>query len=184
MNLKWIKNNIFEILLVSSIVFILLYGLYRKFTKQKGSWNSQYIPVYSSNKEYNKENININKTKLNGSSKGEEECRNILEIVFKKPFKKARPDFLRNPVTQNFNLELDCYNPELRLAVEYNGEQHYKFIPYFHKNKESFLNQKYRDELKMRMCKDNNITIIVVPYTEKNNIKNYLLRELKNLNYI
>ena len=53
------------------------------------------------------------------------------------------------PVTGgNFNLELDCFNKELRIGLEYNGVQHYKYVPYFHKNKEAFLNQKYRDDMK------------------------------------
>ena len=90
----------------------------------------------------------------------------MLENAFDRSFGKARPNFLNNPVTGgNFNLELDCYNPELKLAVEYNGVQHYKYTPHFHKNNEAFLNQKYRDELKRRMCKDNMITLIEVPYT-------------------
>ncbi len=38
---------------------------------------------------------------------------------------------------ENFNLEIDCYSPKLKLGVEYNGAQHYKFIPHFHKNKEA-----------------------------------------------
>ena len=37
----------------------------------------------------------------------------------------------------------------------------------FHKNKEHFLNQKYRDELKNMICKQNRILLIRVPYTIK-----------------
>ena len=60
---------------------------------------------------------------------------------------------------------MDCYNSDIGLAVEYNGEQHYKYIPFFHQNKEAFKNQLYRDELKRRMCKDAGVTLIEVPYT-------------------
>jgi len=114
-------------------------------------------------------------------SKGESECRYVLEKIFRKPFKSSRPDFLRNPVTGGrFNLELDCYNPELNLALEYNGIQHYKFIPYFHRNHEHFINQKYRDDLKRRLCKDNGITLIEVPYTVKlHDIASFLQKECK-----
>ena len=119
-------------------------------------------------------------------SKGELECRRVLQKIFRKPFDKARPDFLRNPVTGgNFNLELDCYNPELKLACEYSGQQHYKYLPFFHRNKDAFLNQKYRDELKLRMCKDNGITLIEVPYVVKiENIEGFLKKELRKNGYI
>ena len=47
------------------------------------------------------------------------------------------------------------------------------------------MNQKYRDELKRRMCNDNMITLIEVPYTVKNeNIKSYLIEELYKKGYI
>ena len=67
---------------------------------------------------------------------------------------------MNNEVTGgSYNLEIDCYNHELRLGVEYDGAQHYKYNPYFHKNKEAFYNQKYRDKLKEYMCKENNIVL-------------------------
>jgi hypothetical protein len=99
-----------------------------------------------------------------GTSRGETSCKEFIEFYFQKPFAKTRPDFLKNPVTGE-NLELDMYNEDIRLAVEYNGEQHYKYIPFFHQNKEAFKNQLYRDELKRRMCKDAGVTLIEVPYT-------------------
>jgi len=102
-------------------------------------------------------NINSNNTiskVQNFESKGEQECRYFLQKTFNKPFVNTRPSFLRNPVTGR-NLELDCYNSELKLALEYNGKQHYKYLSYFHKNKQDFWNQKYRDYIKKRLCKDN-----------------------------
>ena len=114
-------------------------------------------------------------------SKGETECRRVLQYLFKRQFSKARPDFLRNPVTGgNFNLELDCFDSDMRLAVEYNGVQHYKYIPFFHKNKEAFQNQKYRDFMKEQMCKKAGVTLISVPYTvELGQIKGHLEGALK-----
>jgi Iridoviridae Uvr/REP helicase len=135
-------------------------------------------------------------------SEGEQICRKFMRdtvgVLFKdndgkpEPFHKARPDFLRNPVTSGngegagkaFNLEIDCYSSKLKLGVEYNGAQHYKFIPHFHKNKEAFRNQQYRDELKRRMCDDNNVTLIEVPYTvNKKDIPSFLYEKLKLLGY-
>lgn len=111
-------------------------------------------------------------------SKGELLCRNYLETKFKLPFPKQRPQFLKNPVTKGALLELDCYNENLQLAVEYQGRQHYVFTPHFHKNYETFLNQKYRDELKRILCSQNNVDLIEVPYYIED-IEDYLEEALK-----
>lgn len=171
------KTNGFEILFVLCISFLIIYGVYRIFKKKKGSWSKTYS-TYNI-KDIN--NLKLNRKRVPKDSKGEIECKKVLEKIFNKPFKKARPNFLNNPVTGgDYNLELDCYNDELGLAVEYSGRQHYEYIPFFHKNKEAFYNQKYRDELKRRMCKENNIILIEVPYTVKiENIEKYIIQELK-----
>jgi hypothetical protein len=110
----------------------------------------------------------------------------VLQELFRKPFPNERPDFLRNTVTGGlYNLELDCYNESLKLAVEYSGIQHYKYVPYFHKNKEAFLNQKYRDEMKRRLCKDADVVLIEVPYTVKTpDIRVFLIGKLRENGYI
>jgi hypothetical protein len=47
------------------------------------------------------------------------------------------------------------------------------------------LNQKYRDDMKKRICRDYGINLIEVPYTVKiHEIEPYLKRELRNLKYI
>lgn len=164
----------FEMIFISAVMFILLYALYKKIKGSKGTWSSSYF--------YSEETLNNKSKRRSFESKGEIECRRVLEKIFNKPFNKARPNFLNNPVTGgNFNLELDCFEEELGIAVEYNGAQHYKYTPYFHKNNEAFLNQKYRDDMKRRMCKDNNIILIEVPYTVKiDDIEGFLRQELKS----
>lgn len=107
-------------------------------------------------------------------SKGEQECRRVIEEITQKPFTKHRPDFLKNEITGK-NLELDCYNDELKLAIEYNGIQHYEYTPVFHKNRDSFYNTKYRDKMKASLCHENGVKLIVVPYTVKlQDIKRYI----------
>jgi hypothetical protein len=95
---------------------------------------------------------------------GETECRRVAEKLTGYKFPKKRPDFLRNDIT-NSNLEIDCYCEELQIGIEYNGRQHYEYTPYFHSSKDAFYNTKYRDEMKARLCKENNVNLIIVPYT-------------------
>jgi hypothetical protein len=176
------KTEPFLSLCALSVILIMSLGCYQLVTKSgKGSW-SKYFFMTKSDKKIKESNVYKDKK----DSKGETECRRVLEEVFNVEFSKDRPDFLNNPVTGgNFNLELDCYNKNLKLAVEYNGVQHYKYTPFFHKNEEAFQNQKYRDELKRRMCKDNVVTLIEVPYTVKTeDIKKYLLKELLKNGYV
>lgn len=165
----------FEI--VIGIAFITLVALAIFRIGKKGTWSkSGYVLVKPKGRRPPQE------------SKGEAECRKVLEVIFKKPFPKARPSLLKNPVTSeesDNNLELDCYNSELKLAVEYNGIQHYKYSPYFHKSREAFHNQKYRDYMKKTICEKNGITLIEVPYTVKiGDIASFLRGKLSSVDYI
>ena len=187
---KW-KDYGFEIILGFCIVFIILFGIYQKISGGKGTWTikqnfKQHFRNNYLHNYYNNYSNNYLTPKFTRQppreSKGETECRRVLQFLFKKNFDKHRPDFLRNPVTGgDFNLELDCYDPELKIAVEYNGIQHYQYIPFFHKNKEAFLNQKYRDDMKRRICRENGILLIEVPHTIKiEHIKEFIETALIN----
>ncbi len=97
------------------------------------------------------------------TSKKEELCRHILEEIYNKPFISVRPKWLKYPETGH-NLELDCYNDELKIALEYNGEQHYIYPHYFHANKEQFISQVKRDIWKIDTCDTQGVYLITVPY--------------------
>lgn len=177
---NWFDFKIDDTWFLYSFIFgcvgiLLLVLIHRKLTKQRGRWGKNFNNIYMYRNGAN--------TPEKSESKGELECRRFLETIFQAPFPKARPDFLKNPVTGN-NLEIDCFNPTLKLGVEYNGQQHYSFTSFFHKNVEASTNQKYRDELKRRMCRENGIHLIEVPYTIKlNDIGPYLQLRLKQLGY-
>ena len=137
--------------------------------------SSHESPLLEEN--HHKREINKEKGILRESS-GEIECRRVAEMMTGKPFPKKRPDFLKNPVTSH-NLEIDCFCEELKLGIEYNGKQHYKYTPYFHSSKDAFYNTRYRDEMKARLCKENGIKLIIVPYTVKvGDIEEYLKQNL------
>lgn len=169
----WARRG-FEVVFWASVVLICICILMR--IGKVGKYDKE---LWEDKLFVNRSQVRLEKNKK--ESTGEAVCRKYLEQRFGKSFKNVRPEFLRNQVTssdnRDINLELDCYNPELRLAVEYNGAQHYKFIPYFHKNREAFLNQKYRDEMKKYKCKEMGITLIEVPYNIKN-IEGYIESEL------
>jgi hypothetical protein len=116
-------------------------------------------------------------------SRLEAATRAILEKTFSRPFPKVRPAFLQNAVTGGHHLELDCYNAELKLGVEVNGRQHYEYVPFFHRNKEAFYNQKYRDELKRRLCRDAGVRLVEIPYTVKeHDLAQYIAKYFNNIN--
>ena len=63
-------------------------------------------------------------------------------------------------------LYLDFFIPNLMIAVEVHGRQHYEFVPYFHKSKVGFLKSLARDEDKKDWCELNNIKLIVLSYLD------------------
>ncbi len=110
--------------------------------------------------------------------KSQEECRKIFENIFNKKFIKFRPKWL---VNIKLPLELDGYNEELKLAFEYDGEYHYIVSKYMHNTLEKLENTKKRDKVKDILCLKNNISLIRIPYTEKNNLQKYIKKQLINL---
>ncbi len=113
------------------------------------------------------------------SRRSEKLCREILQELFEVKFPTKKPLFLRG-------LELDCYNEDLKLALEYNGKQHYEFVEFFHKTEEKFNKLKERDQKKYKLCEANNIKLIIVPYQysylDEIELYKYILDELKKLN--
>jgi len=110
--------------------------------------------------------------------KYETKCRRIFENIFKTDFPKVRPSFMINDKTGK-RLELDGYNEKLKLAFEYQGQQHYNFSPYFHKSQEDFAKQTYRDKRKKELCKQHDITLIEIPYNiEYNDLEDYIRMKL------
>lgn len=81
--------------------------------------------------------------------------------------------FLDNSLQRfDFYFEIDSK----KYAIEYNGEQHYKYNPFFHGQYISVF-EKYqeRDQRKATYCKNNNIELIIIPYTLTNDeIKAYI----------
>src|SRR3990167_2666948 len=77
------------------------------------------------------------------------------------------------------NLRLDFYLKIHKTAIEVQGEQHYKFIPFFHKNIFEYLNSQKRDKDKELWCYLNKITLIKLDYREINEWKQRIIENIK-----
>lgn len=73
------------------------------------------------------------------------------------------------PVKKSENYFLDFYLPMLKTAIEVHGEQHYKFVAFYHNSQLGFLRSQKRDREKKEWCEINNITYIELPYNESEN---------------
>lgn len=171
-SINWInkvwKYYRWELFLVISILVFVLCYFFTKQDKYNGLTYNYIIP------QYKKESKRVPK-------KHETECRRIVESIFKTPFSSVRPNFLKNPKTGK-NLELDMYNEDLKLAIEYQGAQHRIYTPFFHKSYGDYLDQVARDNYKKEKCSDYGIDLICVPDTVKyEDLGKYITSELKRL---
>lgn len=63
-------------------------------------------------------------------------------------------------------LYFDFYIPNLKLAIEVHGQQHYEYSSFFHKNKLDFIRAQNRDDDKRKWCELNEIELVVLKYSE------------------
>ncbi len=173
---KFFKEYQWEIYTGLSIFIILVLAIYNyRDENKKGKWSENF--VYHNDQSMPK--IKPDMSEVGKESKLEIMVKNILQDLTRRNWDKIRPDFLKNQVTGQ-NLEFDCWNEEFGIAVEIQGQQHYKYTPFFHKNYEAFRNQQYRDELKRMMAKNNDIKLIEVPYNiPPKKMRDFVRKELQ-----
>ena len=63
------------------------------------------------------------------------------------------------------SLPFDFYLPDYNICIEYDGEQHFKPIPYW-RGEEGLIKIKMNDEIKTKYCKDNGIMLFRISYKE------------------
>lgn len=63
-------------------------------------------------------------------------------------------------------LYIDIYIPQLMLAVECHGEQHFRPVKHFG-GLEAFRQQKVNDALKEKWCKNNLVSLVIVRFDDK-----------------
>lgn len=64
-------------------------------------------------------------------------------------------------------LSLDFYNANKKIAVEVQGKQHQTYNKYFHgSNRQNWLSQLKRDDLKLKFCLTNGIKLVEIYETD------------------
>ena len=111
------------------------------------------------------------------SFKTERECKQYLESSLGVQLNKTAIKY------EGKKYEFDGYNEEHKIAFEYHGYQHYIFPNYFHKTEEIFKAAQERDRIKEQYCIDNNIKLIVIPYTENKNLYKYIDTQISEILY-
>lgn len=100
-----------------------------------------------------------------GTSRLQSECRAWLAARTSHPFKENhRPGWLISGLGER--CELDFYVERLHLGIEIQGEQHYRFIPHFHRTYDGFLAQRRRDEFKSIICRAEGVKLFLIHATE------------------
>lgn len=98
--------------------------------------------------------------------KSEELVYKIIRKIYKQNgvIYQHRPHFLRSSL--GHQLSYDVYISEKKIAVEYQGKQHFEPVEYFG-GQEAYERQKQRDEEKAALSKANGVTLVYINYWEE-----------------
>lgn len=101
----------------------------------------------------------------------------LVESLFSEHevIREASPDWLGKQ-------RLDIFIPGLALAIEYQGEQHYRPVALFG-GEEGLKKTKERDNLKLKLCRDNGIKVVYFSHEEdlsQSKVEKKLIRELSS----
>lgn len=59
-------------------------------------------------------------------------------------------------------LSIDFYNANKKIAIEVQGHQHFKYVPFFHGTRTNYLKQIKRDVKKINFCEINKIFLVEI----------------------
>lgn len=107
--------------------------------------------------------------------KSQKKAQQIMERLTGEVFECNKHGLLSNPLW-----ELDGWCEKLRVAFEYHGVQHYRLVPFFHRNgPEDLMRRQKTDAAKAQDCDDRWITLITIPYDT--DPETYIAKELWQL---
>lgn len=100
-------------------------------------------------------------------SKGEKE---IIKYLAERNIKYT---FQHKAEIKKHHLFFDFYVPDYNLLIEFQGAQHFQPIDFFG-GEENFKRQAANDDLKRNYCRENNINLLEIPYTDLQNVSDVL----------
>lgn len=100
--------------------------------------------------------------------------RSKMEVFLCQKLREDFPNLILEECNRSVlgNLELDIYFPQLGLAIEVNGQMHYRFIEHFHHTPKNFQKQRIRDLQKKIKCQELGIFLVEIPNLKSFNEKN------------
>jgi very-short-patch-repair endonuclease len=106
--------------------------------------------------------------------------RTSAEKFFAKALKSRNINFVHNIYLDDY--EVDFYIPKYNFLIEYQGEQHEKYVVgNFHRSEKDFIRQQEHDKRKREYAKLNDYNLLEVWYWDFNNIENILDTYLNDL---
>ena len=102
---------------------------------------------------------------------------NKIELFTEVNMHNRHDDVISSLIFVDFEL-VDKNNK--RIIIEYNGDQHYRFVKKFHRTKNRFLRRLHRDEMLRKYCSENNIYYIEIPfmYNTQDKVNEFLEKTL------
>lgn len=115
---------------------------------------------------------NVHSWSLTGHIVSENDLRprSSLHLEARKLLKELFPAYsiLEEVPLPGTQLTLDFFIREIKLGIEVDGQQHYKYIPYFHGSLNNFLQQRKNDREKEEWLNINNIQLIRLGFDNTN----------------
>lgn len=143
----------------------------KKFIDETGCYSSS---IYRKTRNYGEKVINnyggweslMKELGITSIKNSQPECliANILDNKNIKYKMHYNFDWLRTE--NNTKMFVDFYIENKNSVIEYDGQQHYIFVKWFHKTEENFEKCKQRDKLKEKLLKDNGIKIFRILYSD------------------
>lgn len=101
--------------------------------------------------------------------KTKETCKSKIQYACGQLIRKRFPldMILEDVYVPVERIYLDFYLPNRKLAFEVQGQQHGKYIPFFHNSQQDFRESIQRDERKAKWCEINKIELVTVDSTEQ-----------------